>query len=386
MFKSRLCMLLAFLTLVPVLITAGCTGDSKEPPQQDEKVIKIAFTGPLSGDMKTFGESTKNAFNLAVEQSGGKVGDYRIEAIILDDRNDAAEAADGVTKLIAEDKITGLVGSLSHRTTLPISQIANGNKVVMVAATATNPAVTLENGVRKDYIFRACYIDPYQGTIAARFAVNNLKAKTAAVLYNREDSYYNTGLAASFQNSFTESGGKILAFASYLQNDADFSETLNNIARLKPDVLYLPDHYQKASLIAKQAREKKINAIFIGGDGWDSTEYDSAMEGGYFTNHFSANDPRPEVKKWVEDYKTRYGSVPDARSTLYYDAANLLLNAVKVSNSDDPTLIKEALQATKDFPAVSGKISFDSNGNPIKPAAVMQIKKGEQVYVTTMAP
>lgn len=386
MYKFRLIMLLAFLALVPALIVAGCTGGVKEPRQQDEKVIKIAFAGPLSGDMKTFGESTKNAFNLAVEQSGGKVGDYRIEAIILDDRNDAAEAADGVTKLIAEDKITGLVGSLSHRTTLPISRIANDNKVVMVATTATNPAVTLENGVRKDYVFRACYIDPYQGTIAARFAADNLKAKTAAILYNREDGYYNTGLAASFQNAFTESGGKILAFASYLQNDDDFSDALNNIARLKPDVLYLPDLYQKVSLITKQAREKNINAIFIGGDGWDSTEYEGAMEGGYFTNHFSANDPRPEIKKWVEDYNAKYGASPDARSTLYYDATNLLLNAVKVAGSDDPALIKEALQTTENFPAVSGKISFDSEGNPIKPVAVMQVKDGKQIYVTTMAP
>jgi branched-chain amino acid transport system substrate-binding protein len=376
-------MFLAVLLLA--LIANGCSS-SKEPAQPSEKVIKIGFIGPLSGDMKTFGESTKNAFNLAVEQSGGRVGDYKIETIILDDRNDAAEAADSATKLIAEEKIKAIVGSLSHRTTFSISQIANGNKVVMIAGTATNPGITLENGVRKDFIFRACYIDPYQGTIAAKFALNNLKAKTAAVLYNREDSYYNTGLAATFKDSFTKSGGRILAFDSYLQNDNDFSEMLNNIAKLKPDVLYLPDHYQKASLIAKQAREKKINAIFIGGDGWDSTEYESTMEGGYFTNHFSANDPRPEVKKWVGDYRDKYGSVPDARATLYYDATNLLLNAIKVSNSGDPIVIKEALQATKDFPAVSGKISFDNDGNPVKPVAVMQVKEGKQVYVTTMAP
>ncbi len=384
MFKFRPWAFLVFLALLPLLVAVGCTGSPSGPPQQDEKVIKIAFIGPLTGDMKTFGESSKNAFNLAVEQSGGKIGDYKIETIILDDRNDAAEAANGVTKLIAENKITGLVGSLSHRTTLPISQIANGNKVVMVATTATNPAITLENGVRKDYVFRACYIDPDQGAVAARFAADNLKAKTAAVLYNGEDSYYNTGLATSFQGAFAESGGKVLAFTSYQQDDIDFSEALNNIARLKPDVLYLPDLYQKVSTIAKQAREKKINAIFIGGDGWDSTVYEGAMEGGYFTNHFSANDPRPEVKKWVDDYRTRYGSTPDARSTLYYDGANLLLNAVKTANSDDPALIREALQATGDFPAVSGKISFNSEGNPIKPVAVMQVKEGKQIYVTTI--
>ncbi|MFX4262887.1 ABC transporter substrate-binding protein [Pelotomaculum propionicicum] len=385
MFKPRLYIFLAVLVLVLAFTVTGCSS-SKEPARQDEKVIKIGFIGPISGDMKTFGESARNAFNLAVEQSGGKVGDYSIETIILDDRNDAAVAADVATRLIAEDKVQAIVGSLTHRTTFPISQIANGNKVVMVAGAATNPAVTLENGVRKDFVFRACYIDPLQGAIAARFASNNLKAKTAAVLYNKEDSYYNTGLAASFKDTFIKSGGNVLAFESYLQNDVDFSEKLNNIARLKPDILYLPDLHQKAGLIAKQAREKKINAIFIGGDGWDSTEYESAMEGGYFTNHFSASDPRPEVKKWVEDYRSRYGSAPDARSTLYYDATNLLLNAIKVSNSDDPAVIKDALQATRDFPAVSGKISFSADGNPIKPAAVMQVKEGKQVYVTTMTP
>ena len=385
MLKSRSGnMFLAILVLILALAITGCS--SNKPASPVEKVIKIGFIGPLSGDMKAFGESTKNAFNLAVEQSGGKLGDYRLETIILDDRNDADEAASSATKLIAEDKVAAIVGSLSHKTTFSISQVANGNKVVMITGSATNPLITVENGVRKDFIFRACYIDPLQGTIAAKFAANNLKAKTAVVLYNREDSYYNTGLAASFRDAFVNSGGQMLAYESYRQNDTDFSETLNNIAKLKPDVLYLPDHYQKVSQITKQAREKKINAKFIGGDGWDSSEYESALEGGYFTNHFSANDPRPEVKKWVEDYRTKYGSVPDARATLCYDATNLLLNAIKVSNSDEPAAIKEALQATKDFPAISGKISFDADGNPIKPAAVMQIKESKQIYVTTMAP
>lgn len=384
MFKDRLFVLPAIFLLSAALFLTGCS--SKEPDKQNEKVIKIGFIGPLTGDMKTFGESTRNAFDLAIEQSGGKIGDYTIETVIMDDHNDAAEAASSATKLIAEDKINAIVGSLSHRTTYAISQVANGNKIVMIAGSATNPMITVENGVRKDFVFRACYIDPLQGSIAAKFASNNLKAKTAAVLYNREDSYYSTGLAAAFREAFTISGGKILAFDSYLQNDADYSVTLNNIARLKPDVLYLPDQYQKVRLIAKQAREKKVNAIFIGGDDWDSAEYDSSLEGGYFTNHFSAGDPRPEVKKWVDDYRSKYGLEPDVRAALCYDATNLLLNAIKGSNSGDAAAIKESLQATRDFPAVSGTISFDRDGNPIKPAAVIQVKEGKQVYVTTMTP
>jgi branched-chain amino acid transport system substrate-binding protein len=384
MLKDRLFLLPAVFLLSAALFITGC--NSKEPAKQNEKVIKIGFIGPLTGDMKTFGESTRNAFDLAIEQAGGKIGDYAIETVIMDDHNDAAEAASSATKLIAEDKINAIVGSLSHRTTYAVSQVANGNKVVMIAGSATNPVITVENGARKDFVFRACYIDPLQGAIAAKFAANNLKAKTAAVLYNREDSYYSTGLAASFKEAFTVSGGKILAFESYLQNDADYSATLNNIAKLKPDVLYLPDQYQKASLIARQAREKKVNAILIGGDDWDSEEYDSSLEGGYFTNHFSTGDPRPEVKKWVDDYRAKYGLDPDVRAALCYDATNLLLNAIKVSNSSETDAIKETLQATRDFPAVSGTISFDRDGNPIKPAAVIQVKEGKQVYVTTIAP
>lgn len=384
MLKDRLFVIPAVFLLSAALFLTGCS--SKEPAQQNEKVIKIGFIGPLTGDMKTFGESTRNAFDLAVEQSGSKVGDYTIETIIMDDHNDASEAASIATKLIAEDKINAIVGSLSHRTTYAVSQVANGNKIVMIAGSATNPVITVENGVRKDFVFRACYIDPLQGTIAAKFASNNLKAKTAAVLYNREDSYYSTGLAAAFKEAFTISGGKILAFESYLQNDADYSATLNNIAGLKPDVLYLPDQYQKVRLIAVQAREKKVNAILIGGDDWDSEEYDSSLEGGYFTNHFSTGDPRPEVKKWVDDYRTKYGVDPDVRAALCYDATNLLLNAIRVSNSDETDAIKEALQASMDYPAVSGTISFDHDGNPIKPAAVIQVKEGKQIYVTTMAP
>jgi branched-chain amino acid transport system substrate-binding protein len=174
---------------------------------------------------------------------------------------------------------------------------------------------------------------------------------------------------------------------AYSQGDVDFSAVLTNIAKQKPDILYLPDYYQKVNLIGKQAREKGINAIFLGGDGWDSKDLDFAtMEGGYYTSGYSPDDPRPEVKKWVNDYKAKYNSAPDLFATLCYDGTNLLLNAIKTANSDDPAKIKDALQATKDFSAVSGKINFDKNGNPIKPAVVLQIKSGKQAYVTTVTP
>lgn len=384
--------LLALFLVLSVTLTgcsskpAGSAAAGSQAADGGEKVIKIGFIAPLTGDVKTFGESTKNAFLLAIEQAGGKVGDYKIEPVIADDRNDATEAVNAATKLISQDKVQAIVGSVTSKTTIPISEVAQANDVVLITSTATNPKVTVDNGRRKDYVFRACFIDPFQGLVGAKFAVETLKAKTAAVLYDQGNDY-TKGLAEVFRENFEKLGGKVVAFEAYQQQDVDFSAVLTNIARLNPDVLYLPDYYQKVSLIGKQAREKGIKSVFLGGDGWDSAELDYAtMEGGYFTNHYSAEDPRPVVQQWVQQYKAKYNTVPDALATLCYDATNLLLNAIKAAGSNDPAKIKEALQATKDFPAVSGNISFDQDGNPIKPAVILQIKNGKQQYVQTVNP
>ncbi len=379
------------VVLAVALLAAGCGGKQQaqqeaKPAPSGEKVIKIGFIGPLTGDVKTFGESTKNGFLLAIEQAGGKVGDYKIEYEIADDRNDATEAVNVATKLITQDKVKAIVGSVTSKCSIPISKVANDNKVVQISPTSTNPKLTVDEGKRKEYVFRACFIDPFQGTVAAKFALDNLKLKTAAVLYDQGNDY-TIGLANYFKEAFEKGGGKVLAFESYAQNDTDFSAVLTKIAKLNPDILYLPDYYQKVSLIGKQAREKGIKAVFLGGDGWDSKDLDFAtMEGGYFTNHYSADDPRPEVKTWVEQYKAKYNETPDALATLAYDATKLLLNAIKTANSDDPAKIKDALQATSSFPTVSGKITYDKDGNPIKSAAILQIKGGKQVYVDTVSP
>lgn len=384
MLKSKRVLVLIILVLGLALVLAGC-GDNKAA-STGEKVIKIGFIGPLQGDVKTFGESTKNGFLMAIEQAGGKAGDYKIEYVIADDRNDATEAVNTATKLITQDKVKAIVGSVTSKTTVAASQLANDNGVVMISGTATAPKVTFDNDKRKDFVFRACFIDPFQGTVAAKFATETLKAKTAAILYDQSNDY-TIGLAKYFNETFTKNGGQVLSMEAYGKDDVDFSAVLSNIAQQKPDILYLPDYYQKVSLIGKQAREKGINAIFVGGDGWESTDLDFAtMEGGYYTSGYSPDDPRPEVKTWVDAYKVKHNSVPDLFATLGYDATNMLINAIKTANSDDPAKIKDALQATKDFSAVTGKLNFDKDGNPVKPAVVLQIKNGTQAYVTTVNP
>ncbi|MCL6477807.1 MAG: ABC transporter substrate-binding protein [Peptococcaceae bacterium] len=390
--KSKWFGLLFAVLLGMALVVSGCgSKDTKKEGESkaagaDDKTVKIGVLAPLTGDVKTFGESTINGARLAVENAGGKAGDFKIDLVTADDRNDPTEAVNVATKLINQDKVAAIVGSVTSKTTIPVSKLANDSKVVMITGTATNEKVTVDEGKRKEFIFRACFIDPFQGKVAAKFALENLKKKTAAVLYDQSNDY-TIGLANNFKENFTKGGGQITDFLAYGKDDVDFSAVLTNIAKKNPDILYLPDYYQKVSLIGKQAREKGIKAVFVGGDGWDSSDLDyKTMEGGYFTNHYSADDPSPEVKKFVEQYKTKYGKTPDALAALAYDATSLLLNAIKTANSKDPAAIQKAMQATKDFQTVSGKITFDNDGNPIKAATILQIKDGKQAFVATVAP
>lgn len=381
---GRLLAMVSALALLAVSIAlAGCA-----PAAQKEaaKTIKIGFIGPLTGDVKTYGESTKNGFTMALDKHGKKAGGFEIVPIIVDDRNDPTEAVNAATKLISQDKVQAIVGSVTSSPSIAVSEVTNSKNVVQMTGTGTAEKVTVDKGGRKPYVFRACFIDAFQGKVGASFALNNLKAKTAAVLYDQGNDY-TKGLAEVFKANFEAGGGKVVAYEAYSKDDTDFSAQLTGIASKTPDVLYLPDYYQKVSLIGQQARRKGIKAPFLGADGWDSSELDFAtMEGGYFTNHYHPADPRPEVQAWVKEYKAKFGSEPDALATLSYDATNLLLNAIETAKSSEPAKIKEALQATKDYQGVTGKITYDANGNPIKSAAILQIKGGKQVFVTTVSP
>jgi branched-chain amino acid transport system substrate-binding protein len=378
----------ALLLVASLVLTSGCAKKPAEQPgaqQPQEKVIKIGMIAPLTGDVKTFGESTQNGFLLALEEAGNKVAGYKIEPVVGDDRNDPTEAVNVATKLCTQDKVKAIVGSVASKCSIPVSEICEANKVVQISPTSTNPRVTFDLGRRKTYVFRACFIDPFQGTVGAKFALTNLKAKTAAVLFDQGNDYV-IGLANFFKDAFVAGGGQIIAWEAYTKDDADFSAVLTKIAQKKPDILYLPDYYNKVSLIGKQARDRGIKATFLGGDGWDSKDLDFAtMEGGYFTNHYSPDDPRPEVKSWVEKYQKKYGSAPDALATLAYDATKLLLKAIENAGSDDPTKIRDAMQKLR-MDTVSGRVSFDENGNPIKPAVILQISEGKQKYIATVTP
>jgi len=363
---------------------AGC----KAPPPKE---IKIGLITPISGDVKTFGESVKNAFELAVEEAnatGGAAG-LRIATVVVDDKNDPTEASNAANLLINQHRVRAIVGSVTSKATIPVSDMAQSYKIPTITGTATNPKVTVADGKRKEYMFRACYTDSFQGTVMAKFARETLKAATAAVLYDASNDY-SKGIAEVFREGFSRMGGTISTYESYGKDDVDFSALLTKVKGSKPDVLFLPDYYNKVGLIAKQAREQGVRAILIGPDGWDSPELvkvaGKAIEGGYFSNHYSPEDTRSEVVNWVKKYRERFGQTPDALGSLAYDATNMLIEAIRKANSDDPGKIRDALASMTGFTGVTGTFTMDANGDPVKSAVILQIRDGSQKFLQVVNP
>jgi len=357
-----------------------------------ENVIKVGLVAPLTGDVKTFGESTKNAFTMAVDEvnAQGGINGKQIKAYITDDKNDPTEAANAGSKLINQDGAKFIIGSVASKCSIPLSLVCQAAGAVMISSASTNPRVTVnDDGSRKSNIFRACFIDPFQGSVAAKFALDHLKVKTAAILYDVGNDYVK-GLAEFFMADFVKGGGKIVGYESYTKDDTDFSALLTKIKEANPEMLFVPDYYNKVALIAKQARQFGIKSVMMGGDGWDSPEMlkiaGDAIVGSYFTNHYSSDDPRPEVQDWVQKYEKTYGNRPDALATLAYDATLLMIEALKRAQSEEPMKVRDALQQIRDFKCVSGSISFDEFGNPIKSAVILQYTKTGQAYVATVTP
>jgi branched-chain amino acid transport system substrate-binding protein len=350
--------------------------------------VKIGLITPLTGDVKTYGESAKNAFVIALEEYAKK-GKYTIEPVIADDKNDPTEGANAALKLITQDKVLAISGPLTSKVTIPVSDIANRNKIPMISSAATNPKVTIYEGKRKPYIFRACYTDPFQGTVTATFALKELKAKTAAVLYDVGNDY-SKGLAEFFKTTFIKDRGIIVGYESYQKDDVDFSALISKIAMKKPDIIYLPDYYNKVALIARQIREKGLKSALLGSDGWDSPELmkiaGSAIIGGYFTNHYSPDRKDPIAEAFIKRYKEKHRAVPDALAALSYDATMILLKAIDSTKKPTQEEIIKYLSSLKNHKGVTGNISFDKNGDAIKSVVLLRVEKDKVKYITTINP
>src|SRR5512136_2406730 len=283
------------LALSVLLLFAAC---AKEPEN-----IKVAILAPLSGPVPTFGVMTRDGALLAIEEwnaKGGVLG-KKITAVVEDSQCTPDPAVNAANKVIDQDKVKYIVGEVCSKASIPISEIANSKKVIQISPTSTNPGVTVgTDGKTKDYIFRACFIDPFQGQVGAKFALNTLKAKTAFIMLDQSNDYVK-GLATFFEASFTKGGGKIVGKESYTSTDTDFSAILAKVAAAKPDMIYLPDYYPIVNLVGAQAKDKGLTMPMMGGDGWDSADLDvKAADNGYYTNHYDPGDPRPIVQDFVK--------------------------------------------------------------------------------------
>jgi branched-chain amino acid transport system substrate-binding protein len=342
----------------------------------------------------TFGQSTKEGAELAVKEwndKGGVLG-KKIEMIVADSQCSADPAVNAANKVIDQDGVKFIVGEVCSSASIPVSEIVNQKKVLQISPTSTNASVTVDkNGNVKPFTFRACFIDPFQGLVMAKFA-SSKGYKTAFVMYDQGNDYVR-GLAEAFMKSFQDLGGQIVGKETYTSTDTDFSAILTKVADSKAEVLYLPDYYNIVNLVGAQAKDKGVTAVMMGGDGWDSSDLDlKAADGGFYSNHYDATDTRPIVQDWLKKYGAAYKDdkgnpkVPDALATLAYDATNLLIAAIqKAGTADDTTKVAQALAGIS-WEGVSGNITFDQFHNPIKSAAVIGVSGGQKKYVESIAP
>jgi branched-chain amino acid transport system substrate-binding protein len=353
----------------------------------DTGPIVIGEVGSMTGSEATFGTSTHNGVMLAVKEinAAGGIKGRKVEVISLDDQGKPDEAATAVTKLITQNKVQAILGEVASSRSLAMAPIAQKYKIPMISPSSTNPKVT-EVG---DYIFRVCFLDPFQGSVMAKFAAETLKFKKVAILRDVKNDY-SVGLANFFTETFKKLGGEIVADLSYSANDVDFKSQLTAIRTKKPQAIFVPGYYTEVGLIGRQAKELGIPAPLMGGDGWDSPKLleigGRALEGSYFSNHYSAEAASPQVQAFAKKYKDEYKVESDGLSAMGYDAALVLFDAMKRAKSWNPKDVRDAIADTKDYQAVTGKITIDSKRNAVKSAVVLKISKGGFKYEATVNP
>jgi branched-chain amino acid transport system substrate-binding protein len=367
--------------------TGGAPGGTGAASAPAGDVIRVGEIGSMTGSEASFGTSTHDGIMLAVQQinEAGGINGKKVEVLALDNRGIPEESATAATKLITQNNVVAILGEVASSRSIAMAPIAQQNKTPMISPSSTNPKVT-ELG---DYIFRVCFIDPFQGTVMAKFARENLKVNTVAILRDVK-SDYSVGLANFFAETFTKMGGKIVLDQSYSSNDLDFNSQLTAIRTLKPDAIFVPGYYTDVGLISRQARQLGIKAPMLGGDGWDSPKLaeigGQALQGSYFSSHYSPEDQAPHVQEFIKKFKEAYKVVPDSLAAMGYDAMMVLADSMKRSKSLSRTDIRDAIAQTKDFQGVTGKITINAQRNAVKSAVVLKVDGGQYKYAATVNP
>ena len=353
----------------------------------DEDPIKIGHFGSLTGKDAAFGVASRKGILLAIEElnAAGGIAGRKVEYIGEDIQSKAGESATAVKKLISRDKVVAILGGNPSSNSLEAAPLCQRAKIPMMAISSTNPKVTTIG----DYIFRICFIDPFQGAVLGRFAREHLRAQRIALL--TPVTPYGIGLSNELRKKFTELGGEVVAEQKYAEGDKDFKAQLTTIRTFKPDVIAATGYYTEAALICKQARELGIEATFVGGDGWEAPQLTelggAAVENAYYSTGFSADNAAPEVQAFVRRFKARWnGEVPEALSALGYDAMKLYADAIGRAGTTEGPKLRDAIAATKDFPGVTGRTTIDVERNSSKPAVILQVRNGRTEFVAAVAP
>lgn len=369
---------------------AGC-GGSKEAKSD---VIKIGGNLEMTGGSASFGISSKNGIELALKNVNqkGVLGGKKVELVVADNKSEASEALNGMQKLISQDKVVAVIGPNLSSAAIASSAINNAAKVTAITPMGTNPDVTVDpkSGKTRDYNFRACFIDPFQGTVMANFAAKEMGFKRAAIMIDNT-SDYSKGLATFFKENFLKNGCEVVAEEAYLQKDTDFKSTLTKIKAVNPDFIYVPGYYQEVGLIIKQAREIGLNIAIAGGDGWDSAKLPEiagkeALNGTFFSSLYSPDDTSELNKNFVAEYQKTYNAKPDVFAALAHDATLVIVKGIEDSQSAEPAKVAAAIAKVKDLNGVSGAITFDDKHNPIKSAVIIEHIDGKQTFKTKINP
>ncbi len=381
---KRQLFLTASLSLLTALAAAlsGC----KDSGGGSTTEILIGEVASLSGGTATFGQSSHAGTQMAIDEinaAGGLLG-KQLKLITEDDQSKQGEAGTVAKKLVSREKVVAMLGEVASGRSLEMAPICQKAGIPMISPASTNPDVTATG----DYIFRVCFIDPFQGKVMAKFALSKGMKNVAILVDSKQD--YSVGLSGFFKDYFKANGGTITAEQSYGSGDKDFKAQLTAIKAGNPDAILASGYYGETSLIAKQARELGITVPLLGGDGWDSPALvevaGTAIDGSFFSNHFSTEDQSPRILEFVKKYQAKHNAVPDAMAALGYDSALILADAIKRAGTTEGKALRDAIAATKDFDGVTGRITLDEKRNANKPAVVLTIKDGKYSYVTTIAP
>lgn len=378
---AKKALVVLFVVVIAGMMFTGCSKKTSD-------TIKIGGIFPLSGSVAVYGTECRNGVELAINEinAAGGIDGKMLELVAEDDEGSPEKSVNAYKKLVTKDKCSIIIGSLTSGCTAAISSLAQAQKVLLLAPAATQTDIT-DAG---DYVFRACFIDPFQGTVGGKFALEDLGAKNAAVLYDVQNDY-SIGLYENFKVVFEQGGGKVVAEESYSTGDKDFNAQLTKIKTTNPDVVYLPDYYGTVALIAKQLRAQGINAPIVGADGWDGIIDNAGDEvlNGFYSNHYAADSTDGKVVTFVNSYKAKYGSTPVSFAALGYDCVYLLKDAMGAAKSADSTTLKDQLMKTNGA-YVTGNLTFDAKRNPVKSAVMLEIVKQDgklaPVYKTTVNP